>query len=156
MKEKCSSQRPRSSSPPPLLRLQCIMRFVSLSIQNTFSYTHNHSLNSLITADLRQSSNCSRSSRNLLVSCVIASRSFLKFAILYCGVISCSARRRPRDPQPREQIMDPGNADPLVNQEVITVFAMTLESPTQYRREGRKAAPWETPRGEGDTAGRES
>lgn len=25
--------------------------------------------------------------------------------------------------------MDPGNADPPLNQEVITVFAMTLESP---------------------------
>lgn len=52
--------------------------------------------------------------------------------------------------------MDPGNADPPVNQEVITVFAMTLESPTSYRQRGRKAAPWETPRGEGDTAGNES
>lgn len=130
MKGKCCSPRPSSSILPPPLRLQCIMRFVLLSIQNTFSYTPNLALNSLITANLGQSSNCSRSSRNLLVSCVIASRSFLKFAILYCGVISCSARRPPHAPQPRDQIMDPGNADPPVHQEVITVFAMTLESPT--------------------------
>lgn len=153
MEERCSSPRPRGSVLPPPLRSRRTIRFVLLSIQNTFSYSRNLSLNSLITADPRLSSNCSRSSRNPLVSCVIASRSFLKFAILYCGVISCGARRPPRAPQPPEQIMDPGNADPPVNQEVITVFAMTLESPTQYRWEGRKAAPWETPRGEGDAAG---
>lgn len=101
------------------------------SIPNTLSYTRNLPLNSLNTPDPHRSSNSgplSTESARVLCNCFPGYSLNLQY---YIAPLFPAARGvGSRASQPREPIMDPGNADPPVNQEVITVFAMTLESPT--------------------------